>query len=48
VRDVIGAVDALTGRAPTPPHHTTMALRPELSTQTSVLPLQEASTTPTA
>ena len=37
VRDVIGAVDALAGRAPTPPHHTTVALRPELSTRTSAL-----------
>jgi serine/threonine protein kinase len=48
VRDVIGAVDALAGRAPTPPHHTTVALRPELSTRTSALPLQGGSTAPTA
>ena len=47
VRDVIHALDVLAGRAPTPPHHTTVALRPELSTQTSVLPLQP-STAPTA
>ena len=37
VRDIVHPIDVLAGRAPTPPHHTTVALRPELSTRTSAL-----------